>query len=285
MSVHWPDQGIRPGFWLGPLGALAPLPDLQGDLSVSGYPRDWTVTIPQASPAEVANLHLLAGRDVAFELDLSDRRYAVMARNSPAMAKQSLQWVTPYSRVTNLLPPRSVEGPGGWLGSSPSQGGSASLSDGMAMSSVAFNVTAANSPSYSPLLPVVPGMRVTAAAYARKATSHAGTFRLDWMAVGAAQNASPSSSGGTRSVTTTGGALERLSITATVPGGVHVARLTFLGVPQVVMPSFTWTETLQDRSAGMGVPGVVVHNLSSTPRFAWEGTLREDVSFTVSEVG
>lgn len=282
MSVHWPDQGIRPGFWLGPMGELFPLPDLKGDLSTSGYPREWSVTIPQASPAEVANLHLLAARDVAFELDLSDRRYAVMARNSPEMAKQALQWVTPYAKVSNLMPPRSVEGPAGWAGITASQGGPVLLSDGRAASSIVFSVPGWG---FSPLLPVAPGEKVTAAVYARKAATHDSLFRLDWMGFGAAQNAGPLATAGSRTITTTGGTLERVSVTATVPNNAWAARITLRDTPQIAFPTFTWTESVQDRSAGQGVAGVVVHGLTSTPRFAWEGTIREDVSFTVSEVG
>ena len=282
MSAHWPDTTVQPGYWLGPAGGLLPLPDLKGELSMQGHPRDWSVSIPQAWPTEVAALYAMAAHDVSFSVNLAGARRASVSPSSPAASLGGLHWVTPYSRVANLLPMRSVDGPQGWAGASRFQGGPVALEDGMAASSIQLTGTGT---SYSPLLPVVPGKRVTASVYARKAPDVAGTFRLDWMALGASQGDTPQSTAGSATVLTTAAPLARLVVSATVPANVHLARLTLVGVPQYAAPAFTWTRSVQPRSAGQGCPSAVVHDLSSTPLIAREGMVREEVSFTVSEVG
>lgn len=279
MTVHWPDTRVKPGFWLGPTGDLQPLPGLRGELSTQNYPRDWSVSIPVASPAEVAALYAMAAHGVQFTTDLAGRRRAYISPTSPEGVGPA-HWVTPYSQVTNLLPQRSVSGPHGWAGGSRSQGGPVALADGMAASSIQASGT-----QHSPLLPVVPGQSVTASVYARKSTSAAGAFRLDWMGLGAAQNGSPLSTAGSRAAVTTAAPLARLTVSATVPANVHLARLTLVGVPQYAMPAFTWTPEVQDRSAGQGCASVIVHGLQSTPTLARAGVAFEEVSFTVSEVG
>lgn len=279
MTVHWPDVRVKPGFWLGPSGGLQPLPDLRGELSTQGYPRDWSVSIPAASPAEVAALYALAAHEVQFTTDLAGRRRAYISPTSPS-GVGPLHWVTPYSQVTNLLPQRSVNGPFGWAGGNHSQGGPVALVDGMAGSSLQVVGTA-----YSPLFPVVPGRPVSVMAYVRARANSTAQLFLDWMPLGVPQDGLAPVTAASASTGSTTAPLPALRASATPPANAHVARLRVVNAAQVAMPAVTWTEGVPGRSAGQGCASVIVHDLQSTPTLARTGEAFEEVSFTVSEVG
>lgn len=281
MTVHWPDTRIRPGYWLGTYGAMLALPDIKGDLSSAGVQREWSVTIPSASPAEVATLVDLAADGVEFRTNLGGLRRAVPPAHGPHGGP--FIWLTPWSTRTNILPPLSVSGPTGWAvtgaGAALSQGGPVVLEDGVAATSTQATF---GTIWFSPLLPVVPGQQVTASAYVRKGDSNT-NFRIDWMNLGDEQDATTSTQVDSVPVTATAAPLPRQVVTATVPENVHVARIRIVGASQVASPAFTWTSEVQERSAGHGCLSAYVHGLTMTPRIAREGTLRHDVSFTVTE--
>lgn len=195
-----------------------------------------------------------------------------------------LRMVTDEAAVSNVLPPAASLGPVGWAatGGSLSQGGPVVTQDGPAAASIQASGTAPV--WYSPLLPVVPGQSVTGSAYVRKGVG-ATSFRIDWMGLGAGQTSSALSFPPPVQVTATAAPLSRQVVTATVPAGVHVARLRIVGAVQVARPALSWTDAPAQWAPGMGAEAVHLSPLPYDVLTAWQGQALANFSYTVTEVG
>lgn len=222
--------------------------------------RSWQCSIDYSQASEVATLIELESLGVPMVM-VSDAASAV-----------------------NVLAPGASLGPDGWVTSaaSLSQGGPVALEDGVAGSSVQASM-GAGGVAFSPLLPVVPGMVVTASVYARRSLT-AASFRLDWMDLGTAQDG-PARDSTASTVSTTAAPLPRHVITATVPDGVHVARLRLTHVGQWARPALSWTPGVVPWVPGEGAEAVHLSPVGLDWHRATADQHHVGASYTVTEVG
>lgn len=139
--------------------------------------------------------------------------------------------------------------------------------------------------TFSPLLPVVPGVRVSVGVNVRANSGTPVTVRLDWMAVGTAFNGTQQAIAASTTSAATAAPLPRVTLSATPPAGVHVARLTILDAAQFARPSLTWTSTAQPWRPGGGAESVYLSPLTQDVILAWSnGRALSGYSYTVTEV-
>src|SRR5699024_2655302 len=105
---------------------------------------------------------------------------------------------------------------------------------------------------WSPLLPVVPGIPVAASIHTRALTGETARAFLEWMPLGAEQNGPATTVAATASTGATAAPLDRLTMTATPPANVHVARIRLTGAAQHARPCVTWTPQVQPWRPGGG---------------------------------
>lgn len=230
----------------------------------SARPRQWSVDIGAATPADIANLLAFAGGEWG---------------NGPFV------WVSVDAPVTNLLTPEVARcGPQAVFSSSVSRSGPMALGDGQwsgaSLTTSDPGGTLWVGASKAPV-PVIPGQPVTASAYVIGAGAK---VRLHWVAAdGSAMSGTVVSS-----PSGTAGAPKRLHATGVPPAGAVSCTLSTTGAPQITRPAITWTSTLFDWHPGEGCQKAVIHGLSRNVILA----LREpaygrysNASFTITEVG
>ena len=227
-------------------------------------PRQWSVDIGAATPADIANLLAFAGGEWG---------------NGPFV------WVSVDAPVTNLLTPEVARcGPQAVFSSSVSRSGPMALGGGQwsGASLTASDPTGTLwvGASKAPV-PVIPGLPVTASAYV---IGDGAKVRLHWYrADGTLLPAFLTSAG-----SGVAGSPRRLHVTATPPEGAVSCTISTTRATQITRPAATWTDTLFDWHPGEGCPQAVIHGLSRSVILA----LREpsygrysSASFTITEVG
>lgn len=218
-------------------------------------PRTWEVSIPSASTQEVASL-----------LALGCGEYGI----GPFI------WVSPAAAALNLLTPEvSTCGPAAdWQPSVEVSGPLNIVGEGITGRSL-FN----SDPSVSLVFgniptPVIPNTKVTGSAGVLGAGSRVGLSF--WTAAGVYLNPSYLSA-----ETGVAGEARRLSVTATAPSNAAYCLVYGTNTVSGARPAVTWTDHLNPWAPGGGCPKAHISNIPNTV----SGVLRQDVSFTVTEMG
>lgn len=205
---------------------------------------------------------------------------AVMAFANREWGPGPFIFVSADAPVTNMLPPSVAS-------CDPAENFSAGISAGLAMPTpdgwagrsyvgdgTAFMFFGATR------TPVLPGVKVTGAAYVLGAGAAA---RLNWYDA----NEQPIGTT-TSSVVGNDGATVRSWVTAVPPAGAAGVVVSAVKAKQGVWPSLTWTDGLFPRTDGQGCPKSILHGLSRNLILAsrdLRGGRYSNLSFTVSEVG
>lgn len=226
--------------------------------------RTWAASIGVADPAELGTLFQLAS------------------------LRQPLWMVTDAARVENVFTPNGSLGlparPGGsnsvpWL---TTVGGPVALAGG---GFAAVSAMPRFTNTFSPLLPVIPGERVSVGVNVRAESGTPVTVRLDWMALGTAFNGTQQAIAASTTSSATAAPLPRVELSATPPSNVHVARLSIVNAAQFANPSLTWTATAQPWRPGGGAESVYLPEPSQSVILAWsDGRALSSYSYTVTEV-
>lgn len=125
-------------------------------------------------------------------------------------------------------------------------------------------------------VPVTPGQKVTASAYAAGAAGYVSLVFLNAAGSVVAQHNS--------AVVST--VISRRSVTVTAPALAISARVTVsASVTQVANPAITWTDAVQPFSDGQGCPKAVLHGASRDLVLTGAGRTYSNLSFAVTEVG
>lgn len=125
-------------------------------------------------------------------------------------------------------------------------------------------------------VPVIPGQKVTASAYAAGAAGYVSLVFLN--AAGSVVSQHNSAVVSTVS--------SRRSVTVSAPALAISARVSIsASVTQAAMPAITWTDTVQPFSDGQGCPKAVLHGASRDLVLAGAGRTYSSLSFMVTEVG
>lgn len=224
-------------------------------------PRQWSVDIGAATPADIANLLAFAGGEWG---------------NGPFV------WVSVDAPVTNLLTPAIAScGREALYSATTSVGGPMALGDGTfsGRSLLADSATAWSFVGES-RVPVIPGQKVTGSMTVIGAGA---VVRLTWYGADGLTISHAESS-----VTGVAGSPRRIHVTGTPPVGAVSCLLATRGALQAARPAITWTDTLFDWHPGEGCPKAVIHGLSRQVILA----LRDpsygrysNASFTITEVG
>lgn len=188
--------------------------------------------------------------------------------------RQSLWLVSDAARVANVFTPAAALGHG-W--SSGSVGAPVALAGG-GFAATSWQLPGAGS---SPLVPVVPGMPVSASIHVRASAGQTASARLQWMTLGGAVLGTAQ----TRTTSSTASPLPLLTFSATPPANAHVARLNVSNTAQIARPALTWTAAPQPWRPGGGAESVHLSPLSEDLILAWsDGRALSSYSYTVTEV-
>ena len=264
---------MRDGFWLGAPGMLVPLPDVKDSLSTTpqremnfrttmggrrtatlapAAPRDWSVSLSGLSPSRAAQVQ------------------AVLATLSPPYV-----WITPWAARVNILSPKQSL----LQGISGTPGGLRQIDGGAWVPSLVSPTTL-----LATGVPVMPGVKVTAAVHARPTTSSV-TVSVEWIDSG---GASMGPFVGQSASLAAAGPLGRVSVTATPPAGACTLRLRASGASIIAAASVTFTPEPFEWGLGEGCTSVVVSMPQFTPSTISEsasGDRYGSISFDVHEVG
>lgn len=225
-------------------------------------PRQWSVDIGAATPADLANLLAFAGGE---------------------WGTGPFVWVSADAPVTNMLTPEvSLCGPSAVYGTASAIGGPMVLGDG-AMAGRSLVPTAPGSHVLIGAIraAVVSGQPVTGSAWVIGNTS---TYaRLAWY--DAAGNLISDTRGTPIRVA---GDPRRATVTGVPPAGAAGCLLSIYGAQQIARPAVTWTDTVFDWQPGEGCPKAVIHGLSKQLILALRNPSYgrySNASFTVTEMG
>lgn len=187
-------------------------------------------------------------------------------------------FVSADAPVTNLLTPAAAESdPTAGMQSSASVDGPLLTPDGWAARSTRSNDTSHPLWFGTEFTPVVPGQRVTGAAYVLGAGAR---VRLHWY-----DHSGGSLGTHTSSVAASDSEVVRSYITARPPEGAVSCRLRAVDAVQAAWPTVTWTDDLKPRSPGNGCNRAVVHSVSKNVERATDAQQFYSAGFTVTEVG
>lgn len=182
--------------------------------------------------------------------------------------------------ITNILPPDVVSGDASAIAydSVVRPGGPLLTPDGWAARSVLNTVPGSTLHVGGNLkVPVLPGTRVTAAAYVSGVNSAIRLYFYDFAGNQLSSAGSP--------VTGGAGVVVRSWVTVTAPANAVSAMVAAQNTSQACWPSITWSDGLLPFGDGQGCAKAVVHGFSRDQVLAVPGATYSNVSFTVSEVG
>ena len=223
-------------------------------------PRSWQVGMAAAAPQDISHLSgLLEG----------------------LYGPPPWLYLGPWAQVNNLLAKAtSMFLPGSWSGIGVMAGGPLLLADG---STPRYSVsTIGGVPITVATLPVVPGVPVTASAWASGDTEF--SLSLVFLDAGGATLDTVTA----RTQATMAEPPRRGSVTAVPPAGSVNARFRILGARRAALPAFTWTKDLAPWAVGEGAPKVVARGLSKSVLLASRDKSylrRLSMNFTLEEVG
>lgn len=219
--------------------------------------RQWSVSVPRTSVTGVARLQVL--------------------RQSVPMP---WVWLPSWATRTNILTPDHSA----WQGLSltgATVGSLVDLDDGGIASSL--NDPSGSARQFTLYYPVVPGVKVTGAVYARQLAGTSVTCRITWRD---AAGATISSVTGTKAVATSG-PLSRVTVSATPPSNAVTCYLVATNHSILAAPSITYTDVPVEWGPGAGCLTAVVAGLEQdvVTAFGTPGGQESTYNFTVSEVG
>ena len=272
--------------YMGPnLGAMVPVECLT-DLSVTP-----STGVAQATnlagarriyvdPPESPALRVWSG-----SIDITDPEAMATLVELESM-RTSLRMITDSAAVNNLFPPAAAIGPTGWLPSASTltQGGPQSLQSPSRFTASSVAITSTTATVFSPLFPVIPGVRVSGSIHVLAVPGESGRVALDWMAADAGQGQGALSTPDSDSTTQTGPGAPYLTVGAIPPLGVYAARLRLTGVARFARPAVTWTDQVQPWRPGEGAECVHLSPLTQSVITAWsDGYSHSSSQYTVTE--
>lgn len=268
--------------YLGQLGRMIELkcPSSQ-QLSMDGEPSFQTTL----GGRRIAQMPAAIGRR-AWQCQLSDASTpqeiaAVMSFIDGEWGNGPFRFISADAPVVNMLSPAAASSDPTLIlpaSSGSAYGGGPMLTpDGWAGRSL-MNV--GSFPAWSERVPVIPGVPVTASAYAQGAGGH---LRLVWLDVNGANITTVISPALGNEL------VARIHVTATPPANAASCQL-FLNnlVLQAARPAITWTESLLEWGDGQGCVKAVIHGASRDLVMASReprGGRYSNLSFMVTEVG
>lgn len=206
---------------------------------------------------------------------------ALMQFASGAWGNGPFWFVSADAPFTNLLTPAGAElAPGEYVltsGLTVTEGAPLLTPDGWASRSI---IKSTNNGLFlgKDMLPVLPGMPLTAAAYVRGA---GGCVQITWY-----DSAGSVISTAYSAVTPGATGVVRSWMTRTPPSNAVSCRVgTNSAAAQVAWPTLTWTDKLMPYSDGQGCPKAVVHAPSRSLVLTGPDRTYSNLSYTVTEVG